>query len=93
MILPDKETDLEPRYENPSETQDRLIADVDFGRVMKAMESLPLEYREALILKYRNDMSTRELSDVLGISPSGVKMRIKRALVKLRALLGDMADG
>ena len=50
VTLPDREADLEPRYENPSETQDRLIADVDFGRVMKAMESLPLEYREAPLL-------------------------------------------
>ena len=93
VILPDVEVDLEPGLGNPSGEQDRLIRDIDLGHVLEVMEQLPMEYREALILRYKNDMSTNELADILGLSPSGVKMRIKRALIRLRAMLGEKPDG
>jgi RNA polymerase sigma-70 factor (ECF subfamily) len=42
-----------------------------------------------LVLRYLEDLSTRELAAVLGLSESAVKMRQLRALCRLRDLLGD----
>jgi hypothetical protein len=45
------------------------------------------------LLRYLEDLSTRELAAVLGLSESAVKMRQLRALRRLRDLLGgDLAE-
>jgi RNA polymerase sigma-70 factor, ECF subfamily len=43
--------------------------------------------REVLILRYLEQLSTKETAAVLAISEGGVKSRVMRALVRLRALM------
>src|SRR5947209_8334927 len=55
---------------------------------IKAMvDSLPDEYREALILTEYEGLTQRELSERLGLSFSGAKSRVQRAREKLKAML------
>lgn len=54
-----------------------------------ALERLPLESREMLLLRYREEMSMREIAVVFGISEAAVKMRVGRGLARLRRLLGE----
>ena len=60
---------------------------IDAERVNEVLQDLPLEYREAVILRFHEGMSIREVSLSIGISISGAKMRIHRGLIKLRRLL------
>ena len=60
---------------------------LDMQKLFAAVARLPLDYREAIILRYREDLSTQEIAEVLQISVSGVKMRIHRGLDKLRELI------
>jgi RNA polymerase sigma-70 factor, ECF subfamily len=57
---------------------------------VKAMvNSLPDEYREALILTEYEGLTQRELAERLGLSFSGAKSRVQRAREKLKTMLLD----
>ena len=68
--------------------EDDVIKDLIPG--VKAMvESLPADYREALILTEYEGLTQRELAERLGLSLSGAKSRVQRAREKLKAMLLD----
>lgn len=54
--------------------------------------ALSLDYREALILRYREGLNMKELAEVLQISESGAKMRVHRGLQQLKAKLKDKGE-
>ena len=61
---------------------------LDGQRAERAVLDLPLDYREALLLRFREDMSMKEIAEALGLSVSGAKMRVHRGLDMLRKRLG-----
>ena len=70
--------------ENPSEKDDNLTV---------AVMELPPRLRETVLLYYFEDMTTVEIAETLHISQQAVSSRLKRALSKLRAILGDTLEG
>jgi RNA polymerase sigma-70 factor (ECF subfamily) len=70
-----------------SNLSELLLERIDVKHVKAALQDLPLEYREAVILRFHEGMSIREVALSIGISVSGAKMRIHRGLIKLRRLL------
>jgi RNA polymerase sigma-70 factor, ECF subfamily len=67
----------------------RLRRDELCGCLRRALAQLPEGDREILVLRYLEDLSTKEIAAVLSITEATVKMRQLRALRRLRALLGD----
>jgi len=57
--------------------------------VKHMVESLPTDYRDALILTEYEGLSQKELSEKLGLSFSGAKSRVQRARGKIRQMLLD----
>ncbi len=58
--------------------------------VRDALASLPIEYREPLVLQVLGGYSCSEIAQVLGLKPGAVMTRLFRARQKLRNLLhGD----
>ncbi len=55
-----------------------------------ALARLPDDQREALVLKYADDMTYAEMARVTGAGESALKMRVQRAFVRLRALLQEV---
>ncbi len=64
-----------------------VINKLDAASVQKAMEALPEDYREALYLRYHEEMPIKEIAACLNISVSGAKMRIHRGLSRLRDII------
>jgi RNA polymerase sigma-70 factor (ECF subfamily) len=58
-------------------------------RLSAALDRLPLEYREAVVLRYRYDCEMKEIAQALSLSVSGAKMRVHRGLRKLKTLLEE----
>lgn len=58
-------------------------------RVRLALESLPERDRDVLVLRYLEDLSTADAAAVLGIGEGAVKMRLVRALQRLRDVLDE----
>lgn len=55
--------------------------------VRRAMDALPVKYKTAMALKYYQDLSLQEISDILHIPVSTVKTRIHRGRDYLRRRL------
>ncbi|MFT5700052.1 MAG: RNA polymerase sigma-70 factor (ECF subfamily) [Desulforhopalus sp.] len=72
----------------PSEV-DKLERKQEVDQVFLALSTLPDEKREMLLLKYKQDLTIRELGEIFGLSDSGVKMRIHRAIATLQDLLSS----
>ena len=63
-----------------------MINDVQF-MLGKELLSLPLKYREVLVLYYYKDLSVEEVANILKCSPNTIKTRMKRAREKLKLQL------
>jgi RNA polymerase sigma-70 factor (ECF subfamily) len=62
-------------------------------RVHAALARLPAADREVLVLRHLEQLPTREIAAVLGVSEGAVYTRHLRALERLRGLLGDELGG
>lgn len=72
---------------------DEVINGIDSGLILNAMDALGIGTREALMLRYQQGMSIKDISGVLGISVSSVKMKISRGLDKLRVIFVHIKNG
>lgn len=73
----------------PQQQEELMCARLDFSVLHEALLQLPEDYREAIILRYREELSMEEVADALEISISGAKMRVHRGLNKLREILKE----
>ena len=54
-----------------------------------ALACLPVEQREALVLRYADDLTYQEMARITGAGESALKMRVQRAFARLRALIPE----
>jgi RNA polymerase sigma-70 factor (ECF subfamily) len=73
----------------PEDPQDAAVARDEVNRAWLAIEQLPPERRRALVLRFVEEMSSREIGDVLGKSEGAVRVLIHRALRSVAAALGE----
>ncbi|UCF14069.1 MAG: RNA polymerase sigma factor [Phycisphaerales bacterium] len=55
-----------------------------FNRVRSAVAALPAKYREPVVLKYIEELSTDEITRILGISQNALHVRLSRAREHLK---------
>lgn len=58
--------------------------------LFEMLRNLPLDDREALLLRFREGLKMKEIAEQLGLSVSGAKMRVQRGLHKLQKAWGDI---
>lgn len=56
----------------------------------RALASLSAEQREAVVLRYADDLTYEEMGRITGAGTSALKMRVQRAFARLRILLGEV---
>jgi RNA polymerase sigma-70 factor (ECF subfamily) len=56
----------------------------------RALAQLPAAQREALVLRYADDLTYEEMARITGAGESALKMRVQRAFARLRALLSEV---
>jgi RNA polymerase sigma factor (sigma-70 family) len=64
-------------------------SNVDIKELAEAIAKLPASYREALLLRYDNGFTVREIAGLLGITESGVRKLLGRAKQTLQQLLEE----
>lgn len=71
-----------------SETAETLLERAEIRDVVRtAVNRLPDNYREVLVLRDLEELSTEEAAKVLGVTTNAVKVRLHRARQALRTLL------
>jgi len=60
--------------------------------VQYALDRIDVEQREAFVMKYVEELSYEEISEITGVGISALKMRVKRACARLRVLLEEVPD-
>ena len=80
--------DVDPRrldFSTPAQPDDDGWAELEL-----MLDRLPAEQREAIVLKYADDLTYEEMSRITGTGESALKMRVQRAFARLRALLQEV---
>ena len=61
----------------------------ELQQLMAAVEALPDDYREVVMLYYYEDVTYRDLAETLGVSSATINARLTKARALLRERLGD----
>lgn len=72
------------------EVPDEFLLEMEVKHLKTVLEMLPTGDRMILLMKYQDDMSIRDISEVLDKTESAVKMKIKRAKHKAQELFNKM---
>jgi len=73
---------------DPGSTDDLAIEGSERERVQAAVDALPAELREVIVLRELSDLSYREISEVVGVAVGTVMSRLSRARDRLAVALG-----
>jgi RNA polymerase sigma-70 factor (ECF subfamily) len=63
------------------------LRQAELGSVKECLEALPIEYREAFVLRELEEMSYKEIADVAGVPIGTVMSRLSRARKRLQTCL------
>lgn len=77
----------------PGQQEEKMCSRLDVQRLHEALDQLPVDYREALVLRYHEEVPVDEIASALKLSESGVRMRVSRGLKKLREILAGEDNG
>jgi RNA polymerase sigma-70 factor (ECF subfamily) len=79
----------DPRTENQPDPEALLLQQQTVDRVRQAVELLPVDFREVIVLRELEGMSYKEIAEVVGIPIGTVMSRLARARERLLGLLGS----
>jgi RNA polymerase sigma-70 factor (ECF subfamily) len=71
----------------------RLDHDDELRQLMAEVEALPEEYRKVVMLYYYQDLTYRDLSELLGVSPATINARLTKARSLLRQRMKSTVGG
>jgi RNA polymerase sigma-70 factor (ECF subfamily) len=97
--LDERRTDAEGDYDPKDFADWREIPSEELKRaelrnaLQRAMATLAPKYREVLILRDVQSLSTQDTAEILGISEGNVKTRLLRARLQMRDALAPGIDG
>lgn len=83
----DHETLWEAAGDPSAGPEESLLAEREAQQVAQAVTALPAHQREAVILRYYQDLSLAEIAETLGVPVGTVKSRLSLGLRRLRAMV------
>lgn len=88
-ILTDEEEGKDPVEEDFDEKE---ILEMEIERLAFILDKIPPEDKMVLLMKYREDLSIKDISKAFDKSESAIKMKLKRAKNKVRKLYNENFD-
>ena len=84
---PDDAAELAERVPDPETPERALSAFEERRRLQLALEELPDDQREVVLLRLEQELSLEEIGEITGVGRETVKSRLRYAMDKLRARL------
>ncbi len=75
------------RPDNALDPEERLLQQHTVGLVRAALEQLPVDFREVLVLREIEGLSYREIAEIAGVPIGTVMSRLARARERLQTIL------
>ena len=73
-----------------SNPEELLLKNADARLVEQALSELPIRFREILVLRELEDLSYKEIADVMGVPMGTVMSTLSRARARFRQAAGDL---
>jgi RNA polymerase sigma-70 factor, ECF subfamily len=84
--------DIEEPVDDAASVEENLVRRADGPRLRQALDELPGEFREVIVLREFEELSYREIAEVAGVPVGTVMSRLARARRRLQsALVGPLA--
>jgi len=87
-ITEGEDGDILPFEPVDSLAESRIILSSEAKSVLKLIEKLPTHYRDALYLRLVEEMTPKEIGQILEVSAGTISVRITRGLTMIRKELG-----
>ena len=81
-----------PQDDRRASTEDEIELQEDQQQVIDALRELPHRQRNALVLRYYEELGIDDIAIAMGISRNSVKTHLRRGLASLEQQLGDAID-
>ena len=81
-----------PQDDHRASTEDEIELQEDQQQVIDALRELPHRQRNALVLRYYEELGIDDIAIAMGISRNSVKTHLRRGLASLEQQLGDAID-
>ncbi|MFN8353516.1 MAG: RNA polymerase sigma factor [Spirosomataceae bacterium] len=81
-----QEVELDDNFDSIDDSDDSDLKEIEAQRLRDTLREVSPDERAILLMKYQEDLSIKDIADVLGVTESAVKMRLKRAKEKVRKL-------
>lgn len=75
-----------------SDAHNELMKTETFERVRNAIAMLPTKYREAVVLRYLQELPSNQISEILGITKNTLHVRLNRAREYLKQELAALME-
>jgi RNA polymerase sigma-70 factor (ECF subfamily) len=77
----------EDGFDVASEDLEKIFSATESSRVREIIALLDEKHRSVVVMRYVDDLSPREIADIIGESENAVSVRINRSLKKLKELM------
>ncbi|MDO8466620.1 MAG: sigma-70 family RNA polymerase sigma factor [bacterium] len=75
---------------NPADnTHERLLKFIEGGEMIRLLRKLEPKHRQAISMKYIDDLDIKEIAEVLGETENNITVRIHRGLNQIREILKE----
>jgi RNA polymerase sigma-70 factor (ECF subfamily) len=78
----EKTEEIDDITDEQDEIYEKQLLAIKVDKLQQVLDSISIENKSILLMKYQDDYSIKEIQEILNISESAVKMRIKRAKSK-----------
>ncbi|MBO8127640.1 MAG: RNA polymerase sigma factor [Peptococcaceae bacterium] len=92
VSTPPAETDLKT-VDPAAQPESSLLVKEERDNVVSALENLPPEYQEVILLRYYREMTIKEISAFLTIPEGTVKTRLRKARILISQVLNHPRQG
>ncbi len=82
--------EVESASDIAGEVSDQMMIEMEIQQLKSVLKQLPTDDRTILLMKYQDEMSIKEIADILEKSESAIKMKLKRAKEKAQRLRDEL---